>query len=237
MAAFGQSEDVSPAFLATAYSWDKLGEQATLVDVGGATGAVDLVIAEKHTNLSFIIQDKEAVILDAEKQDFSEDLRKRFTFQSHDFFTPQTVAAEAYLFRYVLHNWPDQYAIDILRQTIPVLKEGSRIVIHDSLLPEPCTASATTEREVRLVLKWGVSPNSCFGILLLWLTCSRSMDMLMLTLSNARERELDDWRKLLQDADARFHLLAHVVPEGSSLAIMEVVWTTDAASHKSFLNV
>ena len=61
--------------------------------------------------------------------------------------------------------------------------------------------------------------------------------MLMLTLSNARERELDDWRKLLQDADARFHLLGHVVPEGSSLAIMEVVWTTDVALYKSFLNI
>ena len=151
MAAFGQSEDVSPAFLATAYAWDKLGPTATLVDVGGATGAVDIVLAEKHANLSFVIQDKEAVILDAEKQDLDEHLRKRITFQTHDFFTPQTVSADVYLFRYVLHNWPDQYAVDILRQTIPVLKEGARIVIHDSLLPEPCTASATTEREVRLV--------------------------------------------------------------------------------------
>ena len=47
------------------------------------------------------------------------------------------------------------------------------------------------------------------------------MDMLMLTLCNARERDRDDWEMLFKQADDRFHFVSAAVPEGSSLAIIE----------------
>ncbi len=50
------------------------------------------------------------------------------------------------------------------------------------------------------------------------------MDMLMLTLSNARERDRDDWEALFEAADDRFQFISAYVPEGSSLGIIEVTW-------------
>lgn len=50
------------------------------------------------------------------------------------------------------------------------------------------------------------------------------MDMLMLTLCNARERDSDDWKMLFKQADERFHFVGAFVPEGSSLAIIEARW-------------
>lgn len=50
------------------------------------------------------------------------------------------------------------------------------------------------------------------------------MDMLMLTLCNARERDRDDWEMLFREADVRFGIVGASVPEGSSLAIIEAVW-------------
>ena len=48
--------------------------------------------------------------------------------------------------------------------------------------------------------------------------------MLMLTLCNARERDRADWEMLFKQADNRFRFVDAVVPEGSSLAIIEAVW-------------
>lgn len=50
------------------------------------------------------------------------------------------------------------------------------------------------------------------------------MDMLMLTLCNARERDRDDWEVLFKEADSRFRFGSAFVPEGSSLGIIEARW-------------
>lgn len=51
-----------------------------------------------------------------------------------------------------------------------------------------------------------------------------AMDMIMLTLFNARERERSDWESLFKEADYRFQDVRIWVPEGATLAIIEAVW-------------
>ena len=131
MQAFGDGPDISTKFLVNEYPWQSLGH-ALVVDVGGSNGSVSKAIAEKHTDLSFVIQDLPHVIQSIEEV--------------------QKMKADLYLFRYIFHNWPDSYAIRILRQLIPVLRPGARILINDHLLPEPNTVSLTAEREARYVV-------------------------------------------------------------------------------------
>lgn len=52
----------------------------------------------------------------------------------------------------------------------------------------------------------------------------RSMDLTMLALLNAKERDDADWTQLFADADPRFKYLGHTQPEGSRMGIMEAVW-------------
>ena len=47
----------------------------------------------------------------------------------------------------------------------------------------------------------------------------------MLSLFNAREREEKDWVGLFKQADSRFAEIKFKKPEGSSLAIIEAVWS------------
>ena len=71
----------------------------------------------------------------------------------HDFMTEQPVkGADVYLIRWVLHNWSDKYCLRILRNLIPALKNGARIVIQDNCLPEPNTLSYTEEAKLRYVV-------------------------------------------------------------------------------------
>ena len=51
------------------------------------------------------------------------------------------------------------------------------------------------------------------------------MDMIMLSLFNSRDREQKEWVALFQQADPRFTDVKAWVPEGSSLAIIEAVWS------------
>jgi len=50
------------------------------------------------------------------------------------------------------------------------------------------------------------------------------MDLAMLQIQNSREREVQDWRALLEEADSRFRIVGLNQPRGSKLAIIEAIW-------------
>lgn len=69
---------------------------------------------------------------------------------AHDFFTPQPVKyADVYLLRFILHDYPDRYAVKILENLVPALKDGARLIVMDGVLPEPNTLPKSEERIIR----------------------------------------------------------------------------------------
>lgn len=67
----------------------------------------------------------------------------------YDFFTPQVVNADVYLYRWIFHNWQAEESIRILRAAIPALKPGARILINDGCLPAPGTGHGWEEKASR----------------------------------------------------------------------------------------
>jgi hypothetical protein len=89
------------------------------VDVGGSQGHVSAHLAEAFPKLRFIVQDLPQVI-GTRKDELSSLIRDRIEFMPYDMFTEQPVkGADVYLFRYVLHNWPDEYCIKICGSSCP----------------------------------------------------------------------------------------------------------------------
>ena len=148
MEAFGDGINISPAGLVKGFSWAVLGT-STVVNIGGSNGFVSMAITKIYPNLSFVVQDRSEVIEAVKEGNIPREIGDRLKFMAHDFFTEQPIVADVYLFRYIFHNWPDTYAIRILRQLIPALRPGAKILINDHLLPEPNTASLMVEREIR----------------------------------------------------------------------------------------
>lgn len=135
--------------LASYFDWADLPDGSTIVDVGGAQGHVSLHLAREFPSLSFVVQDIPEVVEGVESK-IPEDLTGRVSFVGHDMFTEQsTKGAEVYLLRYVLHDWPDKYCIRVLRNLIPALRNGAKVVIQEHLLPEPGTLSLLQEMQVR----------------------------------------------------------------------------------------
>ena len=137
----------SASILVKGFPWATLGN-GTVVDVGGSKGQFSIAIAEANPNLKFVVQDRPEVIQGAESE-LPASVAGQIRFMAHDYYTQQPVQAEAYLFRWIFHNWPDAYCIRILHQLIPALRPGAQIIVHDHLLPEPNTVSLLKERQAR----------------------------------------------------------------------------------------
>ena len=149
MSSFASYTGHGPEYLARGYPWASLGNK-TVVDVGGSEGKYSIALAQSFPQLKFIVQDLPAVVTAVNsKRPVPLGLEDRVTFMEHDMFTEQPVSADVYMFRFVFHDWPDKYVVRILRQLIPALKSGARIIISDSILPEPNTLSELYERKIR----------------------------------------------------------------------------------------
>ncbi|KAJ3160793.1 hypothetical protein HDU88_007845 [Geranomyces variabilis] len=102
--------------LVNGFDWSSLGIAATLVDVGGGTGAIDLALLKQWPNLRVELQDLPDVIEQAqiEWKKFHPDLCSRVTFTAQDFFQPQVRTHKHYLIKQCLHNWGDDDCLRIL---------------------------------------------------------------------------------------------------------------------------
>ena len=120
-------------------------------------------------------------------------------FQEHNFFTPQPVqGASVYFMKHILHDWPDDQAIKILENIVPVMGPSSRIVIVEAVVPQPGSAPKAMEKLLT------------------------SVDLQMMTVLNARERTRQDWIDLIQKADKRLVVTSVIQPPGSVPSVIEV---------------
>lgn len=159
--------------VAGGYPWRNLGK-AKMVDCGGSRGHVSVAVANVAPDMDFVVQDLPEVISQAEAQP-PPGLEGRLKFQEHDFFTPQPIKdADVYFFRFIFHDWPDHKCLLILKNLVPSMKMGSKIIMNERILQSPGNRNVDMFDE----------------------KIGRSVDMQMLVLANARERTLEDWKNL-----------------------------------------
>ncbi|PCH40195.1 S-adenosyl-L-methionine-dependent methyltransferase [Wolfiporia cocos MD-104 SS10] len=120
------------------YPWGDLGP-CLVIDVGGGVGGKSLELAKHYPNLRFIIQDREDVLVQAHAvwhRDYPAALAAgRVAFMPHDFFTKQTViGADIYLLGNILHDWPDDECVTILKNLRQAMKLDSRILVIDQVV-------------------------------------------------------------------------------------------------------
>lgn len=187
---------------------------ANVSQVGGNTGATSIILTKAFPDLRFIVQDLKAPIDTARSKlvELPAHVSSRIEAQEHDFFTPQPIkGADVYLLRMILHDWKDPEAVSILKQLVDAAKPESRILIMDMVLPTPGSASRTLEATLR------------------------QKDLAMLHAFNAKEREVEDWRSVLQKADPCLEIKAIRRPDGSQHSVIEAVLRQDAGT-KSGVN-
>ena len=124
-------------------------QQTLVVDIGGSYGGMSIALAQKYTSIRCIVQDKSDVVRNGRER-LPHDVKDRVLFMEHDFFSVQpSKGADVYLLRWILHDWSDKYAAQILRALIPALKRSAKIVLGELVVPEPGTTSMFQEKGIR----------------------------------------------------------------------------------------
>ena len=186
--------------LTQGYDWSTMNaNKSLLVDMGGANGHASVAIARANSNIQCIVQEIPDVLARA-KYEAPDDVAGRVRFEAHNFFQPQPTVAQAYFFRQIFHNWGDEQSIQILRALIPALRHGAKVIINDFIVPPPGILPPMIEKRVR------------------------HMDLIMMSLFSAREREKEDWEMLFRKADSRFQDIRLWKPQNSQLGFIEATW-------------
>ncbi|UZP37715.1 hypothetical protein NXS19_005531 [Fusarium pseudograminearum] len=176
--------------------------EGTFVDVGGSHGFVCVDLARKWSKMKFVVQDLPKTVSSAPNPICEDEgVVQRISLLAHDFFTEQPVkGADVFFFRWIFHNLASHYAVTILKNLVPALKPGARILINDHCLREPGVENNWDEKLMR------------------------SMDLLMLTLLNSQERTEREFEELFKAADERFIFKGVTRSEGCRMSIIEAVW-------------
>lgn len=169
-------------------------EGVTLVDVGGGAGQAVGIIRKTYPNIPgrFILQDLSKSI-ESLASGRAEELG--FEPMVHNFFGPQPIkGAKYYHLRRVLHDWNDESCLKILEPIkVAMDPKHSRLLIHDFVLPDV----------------------SCGPM-------EASVDLIMMTTCDGKERTEGDWHELLGKAGFQIFKI-HRAQAGTNAVIEAIV--------------
>ncbi|KAM3423100.1 hypothetical protein BST61_g559 [Cercospora zeina] len=147
MSAFQSGDGYNPRHVVNGFDWAAL-KEGHLVDLGGSMGEIAFALRKNFPDLQITVQDLPSTIQAALEQPELNGVK----FMEHDFFDPQPVhGADVFMFRWILHNWPDALAIRILQALIPALKPGTKVLIVDEIMPAIGTATPEVENNQRVL--------------------------------------------------------------------------------------
>jgi C-methyltransferase len=144
---------------------------STIVDVGGGHGRLLAAVLSATPAAQGVLYDQPQVVADAPKLLRQHGIDDRVRIESGSFFETVPAGGDAYILKMIIHDWPDEQAITILRNVRDAAGPAGTVLLVEQVIP-------THDREFSG--KWS--------------------DLEMLLCLAARERTADEYRDLLARA-------------------------------------
>ncbi|MFB4194258.1 methyltransferase [Streptomyces carpaticus] len=141
-----------------------------IADIGGADGALLLGLMAEHAHVEGVLFDLPHVVPAGHAAAEAAGVAERFSGVAGDFFE-SVPEADYYLLKWVLHDWSDEQCVTILRNCRRAARPGARILVIEALLGETGAPDPVA-----------------------------LLDMNMLSVSAGRERSLDAYDALFEEA-------------------------------------
>jgi hypothetical protein len=152
---------------------------------------------QHNTQLRGIVLDRPDVALAARAAAETRGVADRAVSIAGDFFEA-VPAADLYLLRFILHDWPDARAIRILQNCRQAMKQNARVVVIEAFLPEVGEDVPPTMSDTQVTL----------------------IDLHMMVAQDGRERSLCEYDALFGKADLR---RVRTIPLDNGYVVIEAV--------------
>ena len=117
--------------IARAYAFGRFGK---LVDVGGAHGHLLATILRRHRKLRGVLYDQPQVVAGAGARGFLTGLEDRCEVGGGDFFSSVPSGADAYMMKYIIHDWDDERCVRILSHCRDAMAPGGRVLVVENVI-------------------------------------------------------------------------------------------------------
>jgi O-methyltransferase domain/Dimerisation domain len=142
-----QTSTVAEA-VAAAYDFGAVG---SVVDVGGGQGVLLAAVLDRYPHLTGTVFDLPQAVA-AEPPDA--DLASRWSAVSGSFFE-EVPAADAYVAKSILHDWPDDRCVDLLSTLRRGLRDGGVVLVVERVLGRPGHERAAAFSDLNMLVMPG----------------------------------------------------------------------------------
>ncbi len=164
-----------------AYSFERI---HSIVDVGGGHGFLLAAILAGNPHMQGTIYDIEHVVEGA-KDGPLKPMENRCKFESGDMFYSVPNGADAYIMKHIIHDWPDDVCLKILKACRKGVNEGGKLLVVDNV----------------------IQPGNDFAP-------GKFLDLQMLIFPGGRERTEKEFRELFAEAGWRLtRVISLPIPE------------------------
>ena len=107
-----------------------------IVEVGGGQGGLITSILKANPRAYGVLFDAEEVIAGARLKLEAAGIGDRCATMAGDFFQSVPAGGDAYIMKWIIHDWDDARAIRILKNCRSQMPQNGRVIIIDSVVPE-----------------------------------------------------------------------------------------------------
>jgi len=146
--------NTTPVARAVAGAYD-FSSMRTIIDVGGGRGALALGILAAHPQLRGVIFDQPAVAAGARDAIAAAGLSERCEAVGGDFFEAVPDGGDAYLVKFILHDWDDERSVAILRTCRRAIPHGGRMLVVELVIGHGNEPSFARTQDMNMLINLG----------------------------------------------------------------------------------
>lgn len=145
-----------------------------IIDVGGGHGSLITSILKKNPKMRGVLFDAPIVVEGAKRHIENEAIGNRCEVVAGDFFRSVPNDGNAYILKWIIHDWDDEKSIAILKNCRRAMKQSGKLLLVEAVVPS------------------GSEPHF-----------SKFIDLNMLVMTGGRERTEGEYRALLEASGFR----------------------------------
>lgn len=129
-------------------------DHTTVVDVGGGRGHLLAAILAKHSGVRGVLYDLPNVVPAARTQLDEAGVAGRYSIETGSFFA-RVPTGDAYVLSDILHDWPDEQCLAILRACRAAVSPGGRVLVVEYLLVPGATPAHVAWLDLQMLVEFG----------------------------------------------------------------------------------